>query len=167
MLSTAQAHFLAQVDGLDPAQREGFELELFGAPTDLTRFLRYRLNEHIVHSWDVLVALDPTTTLPADGVALIIDEIGPLVARGGKGPDPARRVEVRTSDPDRALLLSLTPEGAELTELSDSEPVDGLITLPAEAFIRLVYGRLDPEHTPELAIQGIDLDTLRRVFPGF
>jgi hypothetical protein len=89
------------------------------------------------------------------------------VARGGKGSDPARRIEVRTSDPDRALLLSITPDGVELAELPDSEPTDGLIALPAEAFVRLVYGRLDPEHTPELAIHGIDLDTLRRVFPGF
>jgi hypothetical protein len=40
------------------------------------------------------------------------------------------------------------------------------LVLPAEAFIRLVYGRLDPEHTPELAVVGIDLDELRRAFPG-
>jgi len=44
--------------------------------------------------------------------------------------------------------------------------LDPTTTLPAEAFIRLIYGRLDPEHTPELAIPDIDLDTLRRGFPG-
>ena len=45
--------------------------------------------------------------------------------------------------------------------------VDGEITLPAEALLRLFYGRLDPEHTPEYAAEGIDLDRLRPVFPGF
>ena len=38
--------------------------------------------------------------------------------------------------------------------------------LPAEALVRPVYGRLDPDHTPG----GVDdprLATLRRVFPGF
>jgi hypothetical protein len=39
------------------------------------------------------------------------------------------------------------------------------LVLPAEALIRLVYGRLDPEHTPPVGGTA-DLDELRRVFPG-
>lgn len=39
------------------------------------------------------------------------------------------------------------------------------LRLPAEAFARLVYGRLDPDHTPP-GDHGSALDTLRRVFPG-
>src|SRR5258707_1070265 len=39
--------------------------------------------------------------------------------------------------------------------------------LPAEAFIRLVYGRLDPAHTPSVETRRADLDELRQVFPGF
>jgi hypothetical protein len=39
--------------------------------------------------------------------------------------------------------------------------------LPAEAFVRLVYGRLDPDHTPPLTSRQVDLDRLRRAFPGF
>jgi hypothetical protein len=40
--------------------------------------------------------------------------------------------------------------------------------MPAEAFVRLVYGRLDPAHTPA-SITGdpADLDHLRQVFTGF
>jgi hypothetical protein len=33
--------------------------------------------------------------------------------------------------------------------------------------LRLVYGRLDADHTPEVITDGIDLDRLRAVFPGF
>ena len=40
------------------------------------------------------------------------------------------------------------------------------LTLPAEAFVRLVYGRLDPDHTPAFEGDPADLDTLRRTFPG-
>jgi hypothetical protein len=40
------------------------------------------------------------------------------------------------------------------------------LTLPAEAFIRLVYGRLDPEHTPSFDGDPELLDSLRSVFPG-
>ncbi len=39
------------------------------------------------------------------------------------------------------------------------------IEITADAFARLVYGRLDPEHTPHNE-QGHVLDVLRRVFPG-
>jgi hypothetical protein len=34
--------------------------------------------------------------------------------------------------------------------------------------VRLVYGRLDAEHTPAaVETDGVDLDQLRAVFPGF
>jgi hypothetical protein len=39
------------------------------------------------------------------------------------------------------------------------------LVLPAEAFIRLVYGRLDADHTPAVA-GSADLDALRAAFPG-
>ena len=39
------------------------------------------------------------------------------------------------------------------------------LELPAEALVRLVYGRLDPDHTPAVR-GGADLDVLRGVFPG-
>jgi hypothetical protein len=33
--------------------------------------------------------------------------------------------------------------------------------------VRLVYGRLDPDHTPaSVEARGIDLDLLRSTFPG-
>jgi hypothetical protein len=50
--------------------------------------------------------------------------------------------------------------------------VDGVaaadLTLPAEAFLRLVYGRLDAAHTPS-SVTGdtARLADLRKAFPGF
>jgi hypothetical protein len=38
--------------------------------------------------------------------------------------------------------------------------------MPSEAFVRLVYGRLDPDHTP-VGVESPELDSLRRLFPGF
>ncbi len=42
------------------------------------------------------------------------------------------------------------------------------VTMPAEALLRLSYGRLDPAHTPA-SVTGdpADLDQLRAIFPGF
>jgi len=40
--------------------------------------------------------------------------------------------------------------------------------MPAEALLRLAYGRLDPAHTPaEVEADPADLNRLRAVFPGF
>ena len=41
------------------------------------------------------------------------------------------------------------------------------LRLPAEALIRLIYGRLDPAHTPPAEAREVDLDELRQMFPGF
>jgi hypothetical protein len=54
--------------------------------------------------------------------------------------------------------LELTP--SDLVAMPDLE-------LPSEAFIRLVYGRLDPGHTPAVSGSASLLDELRRAFPGF
>jgi len=40
------------------------------------------------------------------------------------------------------------------------------VELPAEAFVRLVYGRLDPDHTPPFHGEATALDQLRHAFPG-
>jgi hypothetical protein len=41
------------------------------------------------------------------------------------------------------------------------------LRLPAEAFIRLLLGRLDDEHTSGAETENVDLAALRRLFPGF
>jgi len=47
------------------------------------------------------------------------------------------------------------------------EPGPSELRLPAEALIRLVYGRLDEAHTPPAETAGIELDDLRQIFRGF
>jgi hypothetical protein len=44
---------------------------------------------------------------------------------------------------------------------------DADVTFPAEAFIRLVAGRLDPDHTPLGVDAGDRLDQLWQAFPDF
>jgi hypothetical protein len=134
-----------------------------------TGLARMRLGEHAVHAWDVLVTLDPSATVAPDAVALLIDQLDQLVSRSAKPDGKPRKVRVLTSDPERQFILetgeavSLVPAGDETTpELGLSE-----LRLPAEAFIRLIYGRLDPDHTPPVESTGVDLDELRPIFPGF
>jgi uncharacterized protein (TIGR03083 family) len=148
-----------------PDERDRFRLQMFGMDVDVTGLARMRLGEHAVHSWNVDVALDPAATVAAEPVNLLIDTLGPLIARAGRPAASPQIVRVTTTDPDREFLLE-TGEPVRLTEAQ--APSDGpRLKLPAEALLRLVYGRLDADHTPPLEAAGVSLDDLRQVFPGF
>ena len=163
----ANEALIQRLESLDVAQQERFHLEMFGMDLDTAGLARMRLSEHALHSWDIAVALDPAARVAPEAVDLIVDTLGPLVARSGKPDGSKLRLSVSASSPERHFTLesgetvTLAPspagEDAELPELR----------LPAEALVRLVYGRLDPGHTPPVETRGVDLDELRRMFPGF
>ena len=77
---------------------------------------------------------------------------------------PVAPCHLSTTDPTRSIVLELGPESVGVKEAESSAAAD--LVLPMESLVRLVNGRLDPDHTPP----GIDsplLDQLRVVFPGF
>jgi uncharacterized protein (TIGR03083 family) len=145
-----------------------WRLDLFGSEQDLAGLVQMRLGEHVLHTWDVAVALDPATTLPDDAVALLVDRLTALVAWTGK-PQTGLQVRVETTGAERVFLLAEDDEHAALTEtdLAGGGADAATLRLPAESFVRLVYGRLDAEHTPDgVLADGVDLDDLRKAFPG-
>jgi len=145
-----------------------WRLDLFGTEQDLAGLGPMRLSEHALHTWDVAVALDPTVVLPDDAVALVVDRLDALVAWTGQ-PQPGLQIRVETTGAERVFLLTETAERAALTKTERAVTGTDLATLrlPAEAFVRLVYGRLDADHTPHrVQADGLDLDDLRKVFPG-
>jgi uncharacterized protein (TIGR03083 family) len=123
-----------------------------------------RLNEHALHTWDIEVTFDDAARLPSDAAAVIIDNLGLIARFTAKPTGDEREVRVHTSDPVRHFTVRLTPESAELLEGDAGMTPD--LELPAEAFCRLVYGRLDPDHSPPVSANGEVLDIVRRVFPG-
>ena len=162
---SAAVAFRQEIGALTPEQRSAFRLELFGMKLDLAGLLLLRINEQVVHGWDVHVALDPNATLFPDGLALMMDGLG-LAARLGKPTAETQLIAVTTEAPDRRFLLAIGPDGTSLTEAGEGD-IKATLRLPAEAFVRLLYGRLDPDHTPTVQTEGVDLDLLRQAFPGF
>jgi uncharacterized protein (TIGR03083 family) len=160
--------FLDHLLALDDQRRESWQLDMFGQVQDLSGLLRYRLSEHALHTWDVAVTRDRTATVAPDAAALLIDTLGQLVARTGRAAEGPVRVSVATDGPERRFLLWSDGDGVRLRPADDRLPADGTPTLelPAEAFIRLVYGRLDPDHTPAGSRDQDTIDLLRRTFPG-
>jgi uncharacterized protein (TIGR03083 family) len=164
---SANRAFLAEVDALTDEQRDAWRLELFGMDLDLAGFLQLRAGEHVVHTWDLSVSLDPSSTIPPDQAARVVPNLPMVAGWTGQKHDEQVSVEVRTSEPELAFHLDLGPGGVGLTPSADDTDAHAVLTLPTEAFVRLVYGRLDPDHTPtSVEARGIDLDLLRTTFPG-
>ncbi|CAN7337336.1 maleylpyruvate isomerase family mycothiol-dependent enzyme [Terrabacter sp. LjRoot27] len=149
-----------------------FEVDLFGGPSDLSGVAAARLAEHAVHTWDVEVVLDPEATVGPEAVDLLVDRLPGTVAFAGRpstdvGPTS---VVVGTLGTERRFRLDVDADAVRL------EPVDvgtesgahtADVVLPAESLVRLVYGRLDAEHTPADVAGAEHLPALRAVFPGF
>ena len=156
---------LQALEGTDEAARASFQLSFGPFDLDFDGFCALRLGEHALHTWDVAVALDPAATLPPSSTDVLIGTLGRIAAFTGKPTGPERTRHVVTSDPERGFTVAV---GADALELTAEDPVAAPdLGLPSEAFIRLVYGRLDPDHTPAVAGDPAVLDDLRAAFPGF
>ncbi len=155
--------FVSRLEGLPDADRSRFTLFAFGLDLDLSAMATLRLGEHAVHTWDVAVALDPAAVIEPAAVEMLVDAMPNMAKRVGKPVGEPRTLVIETSAPRRDFTLTTGPDSVELTPTTD--PAD--LRLPAEALVRLVYGRLDPEHTPAELAGNPDIAALRQVFPGF
>ena len=165
----ADAATLERFESLDADEQARLHLNMFGMELGAAGLAQMRLGEHALHTWDVAVTLDPAATVAPDAVALLVDTLGQLAARTAKPDGKQRKIRVITSDPDRQFTLE-TGDAVTLTAADDEiTPELGLseLRLPAEAFVRLIYGRLDAAHTPPAENAGVELDELRQIFPGF
>jgi hypothetical protein len=89
---------------------------------------------------------------------------------GRRRPDRGRQARpgIKTTDPRRDYLLIAADPVTMADWPGDGAGADGEVRMPAEALLRLAYGRLDPGHTPAgVEADPADLDRLRQVFPGF
>jgi uncharacterized protein (TIGR03083 family) len=160
---TADAALLESLEALDERRRGHFRFSMGPMDFDFAGFVGIRLNEHVLHTWDIEVTLDPTATLPTDATRVVIDNLELIVRFSGKPSGEVCILNVHTFDPSRDFTISL---GADSVELAPSDPAGNPdLELPAEAFVRMIYGRLDPNHVPS-GVEGHLLDELRRVFPG-
>jgi uncharacterized protein (TIGR03083 family) len=159
----ADAALLARLDAVTADEQDGLRLSIGPLDVDFAEFVGLRLNEHTVHTWDVEVAIDPAATIPVTLAAFVVDSLGLIVRYTARAAED-QVVVVRTEEPERTFALRLSPDGSSLEPAPADRPPD--LELPAEAFVRLLYGRLDRNHTPAGAGDEPLLATLRQAFPG-
>jgi hypothetical protein len=80
----------------------------------------------------------------------------------GKKQEEPVVIEVSTTDP--AVTFTLDTGGLALTPGSTGAKAS--LALPAEVFVRLVYGRLD-DAADVTSANGVTVAELQTVFPGF
>jgi uncharacterized protein (TIGR03083 family) len=168
----ADRAYVAALEAADDGTVDGLTREFPGMSLDAAQTLGLRVAEHAMHGWDIAVALDEDAALPEVAVPAVLGVL-PLTLRWAAQPhDGELRVRISTTDPDGDYLLEIVHGETRLTPVDGDQPVaaarDGELQLPAEALLRLFYGRLDPRHTPpnKTSDDGL-LDTLRGIFRGF
>ena len=159
----ADAALLGTLEALSPTERDRFAFAMGPIDVDFDGFVGLRLDEHALHTWDIEVAVSPDVTIPADIASHVAGNLD-LIARFTAQPTgDTTTITVAIPEGTRGLTIDLSADAAVARTGAPAGPVD--LELDADALVRLVYGRLDPGHTPADA-EGPKLDTLRRVFPG-
>ena len=160
----ADTALLSAFEALPEPDRARTRVAMGPFTLDFEEFVAARLNEHALHTWDIEVSFDEEARLSDESAAVVVDNLGALAHYTGRPKGQGRTVRVRSSDPRRDLRVDLADDGVVLSDDPSAHPPD--LELPAESLCRLVFGRLDPEHTPAIAGDAEALELLRRVFPG-
>jgi uncharacterized protein (TIGR03083 family) len=173
---SVNAELVAIYESLDADARQRLKIDLgfMPAPADVTLVAGMRLNEAALHAWDLEATFDQKAVIAAEATEALVDFLpGPLsflvgfIGKPGALESRPVTLRVEMSDPQRALGLTI----GETIEFGEpSESADAVLSIPAEAWLRLLSGRLDDAHTPgsvNVTGEAVSLDDLRRVFPGF
>jgi hypothetical protein len=94
--------------------------------------------------------------------AVVVDNLGVIARFSARPNGEIGMAGIRTSDPARDFTVRLSTD----TAWSSSPARAGRTPIWCCPPSRLVYGRLDPEHTPAFTGDASSLDTLRAVFLG-
>jgi len=152
----ADRELLGQLEALTDEERASLELSMGPLRLGFDETVSVRLNEHALHTWDIEVALDPDAVIPDAIVSQVVDHLAMIAGFTGRPTGTTRTIVVATTDPERRFQIGLTPDAVSFGTAPDGSTVDA--TVPAEQWIRLVYGRLDPDDPV--------LRELIAVFPG-
>ena len=159
---------VAMLESVDAGVRRSARVDLgfLPEPVPLVTALGMRLNEVAAHAWDAHVGLDPQAHLDPTSADLLLEHftggIGFLLGFVGKAEEVGEPTTVALGG------YGLVVDGS-VTLVRGAAGATAAFEGPSEAAVRLLSGRLAPEHTPEgVRVTGnVDLQVLRRVFPGY
>ena len=165
---TSDGRLVELYESLTPDQRTSTMVDLgfLPAPVPLVTAVAMRLNEQVLHAWDIEVGLDSDAALTDTAADLALQHYAGSTSflLGFIGKADRLGETTRVAIGDRTLAI---------TDSVDLEDGTGDVTAtfvgPVEAAVRLLSGRLGPQHTPSsVDVTGnVTLAELRQVFPGY
>jgi uncharacterized protein (TIGR03083 family) len=145
----ADERLVSRWEELSDEVLDGIHVERFGMQLDAAGLVSFRSNELVMHLWDVEVTFDDAASLQANAVPYLLQRVPQLASRTAKPAGTAlagRTLAIRTTQPSAWFSLDLGDPVA-MTTVAGAPGADDVV-LPAEALVRLVYGRLDSDHVP-------------------
>ncbi len=169
---TSNRSLIDLYNSLDAATRDNLRVDLgfMPAPVDVATAAGLRLREVTLHSWDIRVSFDDKATLADDATAVLLHGKPDMYAWISKSDVlSGRELDITVTTIEPASIFALRLRSPVSVDFAVPDRPDGTLTLPAEAWLRLVAGRLAPRYTPVTAIAdgAAGLDLLRQVFPGY
>jgi uncharacterized protein (TIGR03083 family) len=167
--------FVALVDSLTEEELGSTMPWIGGRSAPVAEVLASRLNEQVLHVWDIRWARDKDVRLTAAAVPdLLALNLTPGRLGGLAKPAQAlalvgKTIQFVLSDPDGAVALAVGADGVQATEGKADAP-DLTAELSSEAMVRLVWGRYDVAEgvrSGSLKLSDPSLaDALQALFPG-
>jgi uncharacterized protein (TIGR03083 family) len=167
--------FVALVDSLSETELGGSMPWIGGRTAPVAEVLASRLNEQVLHVWDVKWARDKGVRLTAAAVPdLLALNLTPFRLGGMAKPAQApglvgKTIQFVLSDPDGAVALKVAEDGVQATP-GKVESADLTAELSSEELVRLVWGRYDVAEgvrSGRLRLSDPSLaDALQALFPG-
>lgn len=164
------AALVERLEAIPPAERESVRIKLGFLPTPLPlgSIAGMRLNEAVLHGWDVRVGIEEKAGLGQDEALLLAEQfaggIGFLLGFTAKPGTLTQPAVVALGDSGYSLTI-----GETVALTSGAGAPTATLTGPFESAIRLLSGRLSERYTPaDVEASGdVTLDDLRAVFPGY
>ena len=160
---------LAEYDDLGPAERESLRVPLayLPQPAGLDIFAGLRLNEAVLHGWDVAAAHDPAAQLDRASAGVMVElqrgPIGFLPGFTGKAAEVDGHVLLAVVTEEQSFGIDI---GERVQLVDPPDKADGELRISLVTVPRLLSGRL--RDIDDLEIEGpLSRADLLRVFPGY
>jgi uncharacterized protein (TIGR03083 family) len=162
------------LDGVPAATLHGTVVPMGGGPHTLAQFADQRLVETGLHAWDIRAGGNPDAILAPETAAAIIDFVlwrVPRLAHGADAHGAAPRYLCELEGPGGGPVTLAIGQGGVAASRTRDAGEGATLTLPVEAFIRLVWGRLDLPRALDrgvvrTAVPRDDMLALSALFPG-
>ena len=147
----------------------------FVGPVPVATALAFRLNEQALHAWDIRWARDRQARLTPEALPDLLQlnlepaRVGNLAKLERAGQLAGKTIQFVYSHPEGALNLRLEGDGVKVSpDLAAASDLS--VELPAEALVRLIWGRYDVPaglSSGELELSRPELaESLQALFPG-